>query len=63
MGREERRKRGWMEEGRREGGREEGGGSESICASLDSAATTRGREGLRRCGFHYKMINDVFVSS
>lgn len=35
----------------------------SICASLDSAATARGREGLPRCGFHNKMINDVFVLS
>lgn len=40
-----------------------GGATVSICASLDSAAMARGREGLPRCGFHNKMINDVFVLS
>lgn len=49
MGREEGRKGGWA--------------TVSICASLDSAAMARGREGLPRCGFQNKMINDVFVLS
>lgn len=31
----------------------------SICASLDSAATGRGRGGLLRCGFQGKMIDDA----
>lgn len=48
-------------------GREEesrrGGATVSICASLDSAAMARGREGLPICGFRSKMINDVFVLS
>lgn len=47
----------------REEERKGGGATVSICASLDSAATVRGREGLPRCGFHSKMINDVFVLS
>lgn len=42
--------------------RKGGGATVSICASLDSAAMA-GREGLPRCGFHNKMINDVFVLS
>jgi len=44
-------------------GRGGGGAAVSICASLDRAAMARGREGLPRCGFHNKMINDVFVLS
>lgn len=49
----------WAEKRKGKGG----GATVSICASLDSAATARGREGLPRCGFHNKMINDVFVLS
>lgn len=31
----------------------------SICASLDGAATGRGRGGLLKCGFQGKMIDDA----
>lgn len=31
----------------------------SICASLDSAVTARGRAGLAGCGVHNKTISDV----
>lgn len=40
-------------------GGERGGAVVSICASLGSAATGRGRGGLARRGFHGKMIDDA----